>query len=59
MDTGIYIPYEESSLAFANAGTEVMKFCPNGDIYVRGKLVTNDMEVVQEAFAFFKKANGK
>ncbi len=25
---------------------EVLKFCANGDIYVNGKLATNDLEVV-------------
>jgi len=25
----------------------ILKLCENGDIYVKGKLVTNDMEVVE------------
>ncbi len=31
---------------------EVLRFEANGDIYVRGKLVTNDLEVVEALRAF-------
>jgi hypothetical protein len=27
-------------------GVEVLKFCNNGDIYLRGKLIENDKQVV-------------
>lgn len=31
----------------AHEGEEVLKFCPNGDIYIWGRLAENDKEVVQ------------
>lgn len=36
----------ESSFAFCESGNEILKLCANGDIFVRGKLVVNDMEAV-------------
>ena len=29
-----------------NGALEMLKLCPNGDIYVKGKLAANDLEVV-------------
>jgi len=37
--------------------TEVLKFCENGDIYVKGKLVENDKEVVEGIREFLKSVN--
>lgn len=36
---------------------EILRFEKNGDIYVKGKLIVNDMEVV-EGFREFLKAQG-
>lgn len=52
-NTGIYRD-DANQFAISHVGEEVMKFCPNGDIYVRGKLTTNDMEVVNGIKEFLK-----
>jgi len=38
---------EPNTLTFSNAKQPVLKFCPNGDIFVNGKLTENDKEVVE------------
>ena len=38
---------------------EMIKLCANGDIYVKGRLVENDKEVVQGMRDFLKLANSK
>lgn len=58
MSTGIYST-EGNDMAFAADGTEIMKFCPNGDIFVKGKLVKNDMEAVETMLEFAKMVLGK
>ena len=35
----------------------IIKFCENGDIFVKGKLVENDLEVVEGMREFLKKVN--
>jgi hypothetical protein len=41
-------------------GTEPMiKLCQNGDIFIKGKLVENDLEVVEGMREFLEKANSK
>ncbi len=37
-------------------GEEMIKLCRNGDIYIRGKLTINDLEVVEGMREFLKKA---
>ena len=37
----------DNSYRLYGEGKEIIKLCPNGDIYVKGKLVENDKEVVQ------------
>ncbi len=38
---------DDSSIRFnLKNGTEVLKFCLNGDIFVKGKLIENDKQVV-------------
>lgn len=37
--------------------TEVLKLCENGDIFVKGRLVENDKEVIN-AFREFLKSHG-
>jgi len=46
---------EEGEMVFSVKSGEVLRFKPNGDIYVRGRLVENDKEVV-EALRIFLKA---
>lgn len=36
---------------------ELLKLCPNGDIYVKGKLIENDLEVVGALREFLKLDN--
>lgn len=43
---------------YTNHGaTEVLKFCPNGDIYIYGRLAENDKEVVEGLRKFLKSVN--
>lgn len=39
---------------YGQDNVEYLRFTPNGDIYVRGKLVENDKEVVQGLRDFLK-----
>lgn len=49
-DNGYKLPINsnesESYITFRNDINEVIKLCPNGDIYVNGRLASNDLEVV-------------
>jgi hypothetical protein len=36
----------EQDLTFNAGGYEMLRLCSNGDIYVKGNLVTNDCQVV-------------
>ena len=45
------------SLNTENEKTPIIKFCENGDIFVKGKLVENDLEVVEGMREFLKKVN--
>lgn len=48
----------ESSIHFlASNSQEMLKLCGNGDIYVRGRLVENDKEVVDAMRQFLKLQN--
>ena len=38
-------------------GTEVLKFCENGDIYIHGRLAENDKEVVERLREFLQSVN--
>jgi len=40
-----------------NGLTEVLKFCPNGDIYIHGRLAENDKEVVDGFREFLQSVN--
>jgi hypothetical protein len=35
----------------------IIKLCANGDIFIKGKLVENDIEVVEGMREFLKRAN--
>jgi hypothetical protein len=37
---------EPNSILFSCEGKEMLKLCPNGDIFVHGRLADNDKEVV-------------
>ena len=57
MTMGEYIttpPLEENEIVISSAAGEFLRFKGNGDIYVRGKLVENDKEVVQGIRDFLK-----
>lgn len=48
-------PNVDTSLLQFNAhGKEMLRFMPNGDIFVYGRLADNDMEVVEGIKAFLK-----
>lgn len=42
----IYEPLEEGVIKFEAGGIELIRLCPNGDIFVKGKLAENDKQVV-------------
>jgi hypothetical protein len=47
--------FESNTIHFFTNGTnEVIKFCNNGDIFVKGKLIENDKEVVDAMREFLK-----
>jgi hypothetical protein len=53
----LFIPsdkMEANNFTFNTGSEEILKFCANGDIYIRGKLVENDKEVVQGMRDFLK-----
>lgn len=50
---------EDGSVQFIIEGRTFMEFKPNGDIYVKGKLVENDKEVVQGMREFLQNVNKK
>lgn len=43
--TGAHVP-QEQTITFTAAGTEMLRLNADGDIYVSGRLATNDLEVV-------------
>jgi hypothetical protein len=50
------IPQEQNTISFMqdNAAREILKLCENGDIFVKGKLAENDIEVVDALREFLK-----
>ena len=42
-----------------NETEPTIKLCANGDIFIKGKLVENDLEVVEGMREFLEKANSK
>lgn len=51
------IPQEQNIIFFLqdNGTKEILKLCENGDIFVKGKLIENDKEVVDALREFLKK----
>jgi hypothetical protein len=45
------------SITTENEKEPIIKLCQNGDIFVKGKLVENDLEVVEGMRELLKKAN--
>jgi len=50
---------EPNTLIFhsGNETEPILKLCQNGDIFIKGKLVENDLEVVEGMREFLEKAN--
>ncbi|MBM7598224.1 hypothetical protein JOC34_000581 [Virgibacillus halotolerans] len=46
-ETKNLLNHDSQSIIFNAAGREIIKLSPNGDIFVNGKLVENDKEVVE------------
>lgn len=49
LESKLVLP-EDNTITFnisSHTPTEIIRFCENGDIYIKGKLVTNDIEVVE------------
>ena len=42
-----YIKPQPMDIIFYTANREVIRLCSNGDIHVKGKLIENDIEVVE------------
>lgn len=49
--------YGEMIFGFDDCETPVFELQPNGDILVKGKLITNDMELVTAAREFYTRSN--
>ena len=52
--------FEKNTISFVtnhNEPNEFIKLCPNGDIFVKGKLVENDKELVDAMREFLKTTN--
>ena len=47
---------QEGEIVFHVASKEIIRLCPNGDIYIREKLTENDAEVVQGMREFLTEA---
>ena len=45
---------EPDIIFYVNDNKEILKLCPNGDIFVKGKLAENDKEVVDAMREFLK-----
>jgi len=48
---------EPSTINFNIKNEPIIKLCANGDIFVKGKLIENDLELVEGMREFLKKAN--
>ena len=48
---------ETNTTVFYSKNTEMIKLCQNGDIFVKGKLIENDIEVVDAMREFLKMQN--
>jgi hypothetical protein len=46
--------FESNTICFSNEGKEMLKLCPNGDIFVHGRLADNDKEVVDALREFLR-----
>lgn len=47
---------ETNTISFNIKEEPIIKLCPNGDIFVKGKLVENDIEVVEGMREFIAKS---
>jgi len=49
---------DPTTISFCNKNEKepIIKLCSNGDIFVKGKLVENDLEVVEGMREFLKQA---
>lgn len=57
---GILPELERSTITFhSDVKGEVLKFDPNGDIFVKGKLIENDKEIIEALREFLKLGNSK
>ena len=45
-----------SDITFIIEGSNIMKLCQNGDIFIKGHLVKNDLEVVEGMREFLVKS---
>lgn len=50
------VELKESNIVLQAGKLEIIKACSNGDIYVKGKLVKNDIEVVDALKEFLSKS---
>jgi hypothetical protein len=50
-------PSHEDIRFFVKDSEEIVRFCGNGDIYVKGNLTTNDIEVVEGIREFLGQVN--
>lgn len=46
--------HEQSNLCFIVGGQKIIEICANGDFFIKGKLVTNDLELLEGFRNFLK-----
>lgn len=54
-NNGFNISLPSDNVTFYVEGEEILKLCPEGEIYVRGKLAHNDKQVVEALKQFLNK----
>tara|TARA_B110000503_G_C6765184_1_gene257106 strand:- start:56 stop:271 length:216 start_codon:yes stop_codon:yes gene_type:complete len=55
LDLGITgVPLENNTITFTSATEPILELKGNGDIFVKGKLIENDIEVVDALREFLK-----
>lgn len=50
------IPDDDQCIIFSNNNIEALKICGNGDFYIKGKKIINDMKVYKGIVEFLRDA---
>ena len=55
-NTELGLNQDPGTLTFSEGSTEVLRFCPNGDIFTHGRKITTDEELYTVVKGFFMRA---